>query len=234
VSHLPQPSAETGTDLAGSLPLFPGLPGDDITTSLRLADFRAKRLLFNRLGHPGQIHVYSGECRAGERLRAQLFVPLLPLGGAVAPSFALIAQSLPYSADVDQLPIELPAGFSAVVAAPPNELNSPTRDALTGVNYYPGPIIDTRTLVSGRCYLVVWSPRNHMGKYVMQVGHRWPWRWTYWTQILRFWWQIRGWFGLDRTAAYVLGAGALIGGFLVWRRMTRRRRLRPDASDTTA
>ncbi len=224
MNQLPQPPAETGTELAGSLPVFPRLPGDDFTTSLHLSGLRDKHLLFNRLSQPGQVHVYSSECRAGERLRAQLFVPVLPLGGSVVPSFAIIAQSLPYSADVAQLPIELPAGFSAVVAPPPNELISATRDALTGVQYYPGPIIDTKTLVSGRCYLMVWSPRNHMGKYVVQVGHRWPWRWTYWTQVPRFWWQIRGWFGLDRTAAYVAGAAALVGGFMAWRLARRRSR----------
>ena len=78
------------------------------------------------------------------------------------------------------------------------------------MRYYPGPVVDTRTLVGGRCYVVVWSPHNHMGKYVLQIGRTWSWRWTYWAQIPRFWWQIRGWFGLDRSAAYGIAAGALV------------------------
>jgi hypothetical protein len=66
-----------------------------------------------------------------------------------------------------------------------------------------------------------------MGKYVLQVGNRWPMRWTYWAQIPLFWWQIRGWFGLSRAAAYaamaaVLGAGLLALAFLRPRRRVPR------------
>lgn len=210
-----------GTDLAGSLPLFPKIPGDSIATSLALPDLRRKQLLFNRIAHPGQVHVYSADCRAGERLRVQMFVPILPLGGSVVPAVAIIAQSLPYSADIQKLPLELPAGYSAVVAPPPGELLTPISDMLTRVRYYPGPLIDTRTLVGGRCYIVVWSPHHHMGKYVLQVGTTWPWKWTYWVQLPIFWWLIRGWFGLSRQMAYwVVGTLLLLSTLLMrffWR-----------------
>jgi hypothetical protein len=46
------------------------------------------------------------------------------------------------------------------------------------------------------------------------VGYRWPWHWTYWSQLPRFWWQIRTWFGLSRAAAYWAGAGLLLAGVL--------------------
>jgi len=209
------PITPPATDLAGSLPMFPGTPGDSFTSSLPLPDFRQKRLIFNRLNQPGQVHVYRVECRAGERLRLQLFVPVLPLGGSVAPSFAVVAKSLPYSADVRKLPLNLPGGLSAVVAPSPSDLVQPVQDVLTGVRYYPGPIIDTKALISGRCYVIVWSPQNHMGKYVLQTGHRWPLAWSYWAQIPRFWWQIRGWFGLSRMAGYLTMLGVLLLALLV-------------------
>jgi hypothetical protein len=202
------------TDLAGSLPVFPLAPGGTLPSSLALPDFRQKRLLFQRLAHPGQVHVYRAECRAGERLRVQMLMPDLPGGGSVAPAFAVVAQSLPYSADVRKLPFSLPAGYSAVVAPPPGELMMPLRDVLTQAHYYPGPVIDTRTLVGGRSYVVVWSPQNQMGKYVLQIGHSWPWRGGYWAQVPRYWWQIRGWFGLSRKAAYVAGGLLLAVVFL--------------------
>jgi len=222
VSESNAQSTLPGDELTGSLTLFPPTPGDDLATSLPVPDFRRKRLIFNRLQLPGQVHVYGTECNAGERLRARLLIPSLPTGGSVAPSFALVAQSLPSSADVQRLPIDLPAGFSAVVAPSPTELVAPITDRFTGVRYYPGPSIDTRTLVSGRCYLVVWSPHNHMGKYVLQIGHRQAWRWSYWMQAPRFWWRIRGWYGQSRAAAYVAGAGVLTAGFVAWR-LSRRR-----------
>jgi len=210
-----QPDDDTvsqGVDLAGSTPVFPGIPGGRLNTGLPMADFANKRLLFNRLEQPGQVHVYSAVCRAGDRLRVQMVVPVLPRGGSVIPAFAVVAQSLPYSADVQKLPVDVPAGYSAIVAPPPTELIAPVQDLLTRVRYYPGPVVDTRTLVGGRCYVVVWSPHNHMGKYVLHIGRAWSGRWTYWAQIPRFWWQIRGWFGLDRSAAYGMAAGALIVG----------------------
>lgn len=217
--------AVTGTELAGSLPIFPGLPGEKLATSLPLTDFRSKRLVFNRLRAPGQVHVYSADCVAGEHLRVQMFVPVLPLGGAVVPAFALVAQSLPYSADARKLPIELPAGYSAVVAPPPADLTRPVEDILTRVRYYPGPTIDTRTLVGGRCYIVVWSPHNHMGKYVLQVGQHWPVRAGYWARVPAYWWQIRGWFGLDRSVVYYAAAAAVFVATLalLFRRGKRKR-----------
>lgn len=201
-------------DLAGSLPYFTNYAGPTLATSLPLPGFRQKALLFGRLTMPGQVHVYSADCRAGERLRVQMLAPVLPQGGALAPAFAVVAQSLPYSADVRKLPFTLPAGFSAVVAPPPGELLAPAQDLLTGARYFPGPLVDTRTLVGGRCYVVVWSPQNQMGKYVLQIGHGWPLRWSYWLQVPRFWWQIRGWFGLSRAAAYAALAGAALLGLL--------------------
>ncbi|HMN30185.1 MAG TPA: hypothetical protein PKE45_18680, partial [Caldilineaceae bacterium] len=181
-------------DLAGSLPYFPNYTGDTLATSLPLPSFRQKRLLFAQLASHGQVHVFSAECRAGERLRVQMLLPALANGGGLIPAFAVVAQSLPYSADVRRLPFELPAGFSAVVAAPPDELSKAARDLLTGAGFYPGPIVDTHTLVGGRCYIVVWSPANQMGKYALQLGYGWPTRWSYWLQLPLFWWQIRGWF----------------------------------------
>ena len=207
-------------DLAGSRPHFSGTPGAQLTNSLPVADFNQKRLIFNEFNRPGQVHVYSAECRAGDRIRVQMYVPVLPRGGAVTPAFAVVGQSLPYSADVHQLPVELPSGYSAIVAPPPSRLLQPVQDVLTRVRYYPGPMIDTRTLVGGRCYLVVWSPTNQMGKYVLQTGHRWHLRWTSWLQLPYFWWQIRGWFGLSRSAGY--SALAVILSILLllvaWRR----------------
>lgn len=211
-SSNPVPNVIPGIDLAGSQPVFPGTPGNHLAESLSLPDFYQKRLIFNQFTQPGQVHVYSIKCRAGERLRVRMFVPVLPRGGSVVPAFAIVAQSLPYSADVQNLPLELPAGYSAIVAPPPSELLQPVEDVLTRVRYYPGPLIDTRTLVGGRCYLVVWSPHNHMGKYVFQTGYRWPLRWDYWAQLPFFWWQIRGWFDLSRASAYGAAAGLLVAG----------------------
>lgn len=207
------PSAE----LAGSRPVFPGLPGAKLANGLPVDDFSEKRLIFNHLGTPGQVHIYRADCAAGERLRAQLLVPLLSRGGAAVPAFALIGQSLPYSADVQKLPVELPKGYSAIVAPSPSKLLRPVEDMLTRARYYPGPVIDTRTLVGGKCYLAVWSPQNQMGKYVIQTGHRWPLAAAYWASIPYFWWQIRGWLGLNRSGAVGAVVGvALVGLIAAW------------------
>jgi hypothetical protein len=139
---------------------------------------------------------------------------------------AVIAQSLPFDGEIEGLPFALPAGYSAVVTAPPRALLAPVRDLLTRVSYYPGPVIDTRTLVGGRCYVAVWSPQNHMGKYALHVGHSWPWSWRYWLGVPGYWWRIRGWFGHSRKAAYVALVALLL---LVWVALLVMRR--PKRSD---
>ena len=124
------------------------------------------------------------------------------------------------------MPLELPQGYSAIVAPPPSELLQPVKDVLTRAKYFPGPTIDTRTLVGGRCYLVVWSRDNQIGKYVMSMGHRWHLRWGYWAKLPWYWWLIRGWFGLSRAAAlYAAGAALLmvLAGAVLLRRNRRGR-----------
>jgi hypothetical protein len=187
-------------------------------------DFRQRHLIFNQLDLPGRVHVYRADCRAGERLRVQMLTPVLPNGGSVTPAMAVIAQSLPYDGEEGKLPFALPAGYSAVVASPPRALLAPVRDALTRVSYYPGPVIDTQTLVGGRCYLAVWSPQHQMGKYALQVGYSWPWSWRYWLGVPGYWWRIRGWFGHSRWAAYAL-LGALLLSIVLVRFVLRRSRL---------
>jgi hypothetical protein len=190
-----------------------------------LGDFRQRQLIFARLDRPARVHVYRADCRAGERLRAQVLTPVLPNGGAVAPAMAVIAQSLPYHGEDANLPFDLPAGYSAVVVSPPRALLSPVRDLLTRVSYYPGPVIDTRTLIGGHCYIVVWSPQNQVGKYALQVGQNWPWSWRYWLGVPGYWWKIRGWFGYSRVAALVLLVALLL--VIALTRLVIKRVMRP-------
>lgn len=220
----PSEPPRVSADLAGSTPHFAHDVGGTLVTSAEMGDFRRRRLVFNQLDQPGRVHVYRADCRAGERLRVQMLTPQLPAGGAVTPAMAVIAQSLPYDGGEEgKLPFALPAGYSAVVSSPPRALISPVRDMLTRVSYYPGPMIDTQTLVGGRCYIAVWSPQHLMGKYALLVGHSWPWSWRYWLGVPSYWWKIRGWFGMSRRAAFAV-LGALLIFFIVMRILLRNRR----------
>ena len=210
---IPSQPQRLSADLAGSAPRFVDGVGSTLPMSTELGDFRQRQLIFGRLERPGRVHVYRADCHAGDRLRVQLLTPVLPGGGAVAPAMAVIAQSLPYGGEAVNLPFALPAGYSAVAVSPLRRLLAPVRDLLTRVSYYPGPVIDTRTLVGGRCYVVVWSPQNQMGKYVLHVGQGWPWSWRYWLGVPAYWWKIRGWFGYSRVPAYA-ALGALL--LLIW------------------
>ena len=230
------PRPVPGVDLAGSVPVFGSRPGSQLGDGDSFADFSRKRLIFGAFTRLGETHVYRVDCKAGDRLRAQMFVPVLPRGGSVVPTFAVVARSLPYSADTEKLPLELPQGYSAIVAPAPSELLQPVKDVLTRVHYYPGPLIDSRTVVGGRCYLVVWTPHNRLGKYVISIGHRWHLRWSYWAQLPLYWWRIRGWFGLSRAAALYVLAGLLLAvlavSAILRRRGTRRRKSDDRAGDT--
>ena len=218
---LPNEPHRFSTDLAGSTPLFMQNVGGTLLAGTELGDFTHRQLIFGRLERPGRVHVYRADCRAGDRLRVQLLTPVLPGGGAVAPAVAVIAQSLPYDSEDVKLPFALPAGYSVVAVSPPRSLLAPVCDLLTRVSYYPGRVIDTRTLIGGRCYIVVWSPQNQMGKYVLHVGQGWPWTWHYWLGIPGYWWKIRGWFGHSRVAAY-LALGALLLAIWLTRSVLRK------------
>ena len=227
------PQQRLSSDLAGSTPVFARGVGGTLVTSAEMGDFHNRHLIFNQIEIPGRVHVYRADCRAGERLRVQMLTPVLPGGGSVSPAMAVIAQSLPYDGEEGKLPFTLPAGYSAVVAAPPRALLAPVRDLLTRVSYYPGPVIDTRTLVGGRCYIAVWSPQHQMGKYALHVGHSWPWSWRYWLGVPSYWWKIRGWFGHSRVAAYGV-VGALLLVAMVARLVLRRGQKPAIAQDSSA
>jgi hypothetical protein len=63
-----------------------------------------------------------------------------------------------------------------------------------------------------------------MGKYVLQVGQRWPLQWSYWAQLPIYWWRIRGWFGLSRAALVGAIAGMTLLGALMIGLLRRGRR----------
>jgi hypothetical protein len=115
----------------------------------------------------------------GERLRVQTpWFLFCPPGACRRAAFAIVAQSLPYSADVHKLPFALPAGYSAVVAAPPTQLAA-VEDPLTQVSYYLGPLIEHAGPGRRACSIGRLDLSNHMGKYVVKLGHRWPLHWTW-------------------------------------------------------
>jgi hypothetical protein len=133
---------------------------------------------------PARCTSMRADCRAGERLRVQMLVPMLPLGGSVVPAFAVVAQSLPYSADTQKLPFALPAGFSAVVAPPPSELVTPG-----------GRCADARALLSRAAHRHqdagrAGAPTSSCGVRTTtwasmrcRSGTAGRFRWTYWAQI---------------------------------------------------
>lgn len=203
-------------DLARSRVRFPAQPGSTPATSLNLPDLRHKQLIFNQLELPGRVHVYRADCPAGARLRVHVLTPHLQTGRAVTPAVAVVAQSLPYHAAGADLPIPLPAGYSAVTLMPPDELLIPAKDWLTGALYYSGPIVDARTLVGGRCYVVVWSPDNAMGRYMLQVGYAPQSRGRAMLQAPWVWWRVRGWYGKSRRTAVWLPAALLLLGAMLF------------------
>ncbi len=213
-SHLRR-RAVRRADWARSRVRFPAQPGSTAASSQVLHDLHRKQLIFNQIDLPGQVHVYRADCPAGARLRVHVLTPCLQTGRALTPAVAVVAQSLPYHASRVELPIALPAGYSAVTILPPEELITPVKDWLTGALYYSGPIVDVRTLVGGHCYIVVWSPDNGMGRYLVQVGYEPQARWRALLQAPWVWWRVRGWYGASRRGAAWLLAALLLFGLLL-------------------
>ena len=196
--------------LAGSLVRLLHGAGGTLAAATPLTDVARCQVILNRFDHPGRAHVYRADCPAGTRLRVQLLTPALPMGRALTPAVAVLAQGAPAGGETLKPPVAIPAGYSAQTLAPPKLQPSVQTDSLTGAGFFPGHAIDTRTLVGGRVYVVVWSPDNLMGKYVIQIGHIPIHDWGQWLLAPWIWWRVRGWFGLSRTAAYVTLAALVL------------------------
>ena len=158
--------------LAGSLVRLLRGAGVALASATSLTDVTRCQVILNQFDHPGRAHVYRADCSAGTRLRVQLLTPALSVGRALTPAVAVLAQGIPAGGDALKLPVTVPAGYSAQTIAPPKRQTRMQTDALTGAGFFPGRAIDTKTLVGGRVYVVVWSPRQSDG----QVCHA---DWTY-------------------------------------------------------
>ncbi len=210
--------------LAGSLVYILEGAGGSLAAATMLEGVTRCAVVLNQIDHPGRVHVYRADCPAGTRLRVQLLTPSLAAGRALTPAMAVLAQGAPVSSDGLKPPVTIPAGYRAQVVAPPKAQPSAQTDALTGATFLAGLAIDTRTLVGGRVYVVVWSPENLMGKYALQIGHTPVHDWGRWLLALWVWWRVRGWFGLKRTAAYVALAGVLFLALIALQGRGRRKR----------
>lgn len=197
----------TTSELTASLACFPSGVGPSLATATNLGDPTAKQVIYGALDRPGAVHVYRFDCPAGQRLRVQVLAPILQSGRALSPAVAVLAQGVRSEPGDVALPLTPPAGYAVITVEPPARLTAPLVDRWTGARFYAGPLIDQRTLVGGRCYIVVWSPDKQPGKYLLQVGYA---RRQGRLAGLFAWWRIRGWFGMSRVAGYVAVAVALL------------------------
>lgn len=203
VNRSPQGSSE----LTASHARFLSAVGATLATATDLGDPARKQAIYSALDRPGAVHVYRLDCPAGQRLRVQVLAPILQAGRALSPAVALLAHGVRSGVGQLTLPLNLPGGYAAVAVEPPAKLTLPQVDRWTGARFYAGPLIDERTLVGGRCYIVVWSPDKQLGKYLLQVGYA---RRQGRLGGLLAWWRVRGWFGMSRAAGYVAVVIALL------------------------
>ena len=215
---LPRPS----TELAQSRPCFLTGVGRTFATASPLQDVTTQQTIFGMMDSPGSVHVLRADCPAGQRLRVQLFSPVLQRGRAPAMALAVVAQGLRTVFDGPKPPIHLPAGYGAVSVGPVTKQAIPLVDRIAGARFFAGPAVDEVTLVGGRCYILVWSPDNQPGKYLLQVGYA-PFQAGRLAALLA-WWRIRGWFGLSRMAGMVALPAVLLTVWLVLRLSAGRRR----------
>lgn len=197
--------------LSAGRPRFPRRVGQTLATATDLGDVTPQQAIFGYLDRPGAVHVYRSDCPAGQRLRIQVLAPVLQSGRALTPAVALLAHGLPDAAPDTPLPVSVPAGYVARSLPPPDRLREPMVDWWTRARYFAGPVIDERTLVGGRSYIVVWNPEQQPGKYLLRVGYG---RSAGRVAALWNWWRVRSWFGMSRVAGYVLIAAVLLMAWL--------------------
>jgi hypothetical protein len=98
----------------------------------------------------------------------EILVPVAAVYSNFYPKFAIIGPGLPMPDE--QVPVAIPAGQGAVVAAY-DGTNRPTEyEPFGGKSYYKGPVIEDTVSATGTWQVVVWDPKHKTGDYVLAIG----------------------------------------------------------------
>lgn len=186
--------------------------------------------VLGELSSADDVDMAKFDYQAGDRFKAEIFIPGHEELRGFNPTIALIGPGLPQPSE--PLPFEIPEGMGAIVATSDGTFDY--FDIFTQMVYFPRAKIEVVMPQTGRYYVAVWGEPVGMARYALDIGimenfapH----------VLIRYpvnWWEVRDYLQWGHWPAVL--APPLIAVALIWlmRRLARRRAIRRYEQITVA
>lgn len=139
-------------------------------SALLIPDHQVSWAIYGRLATPGEVDFFVFEGVAGESATIKMDVPLIDGLEAFRPSMALVGPGL-FNRGLEMLPVGLPTGNGAIVV-PDNGRTDSFYERHSGTSYWERQERRVTLPATGRYTVLVWSPLNMVGKYLLVMGTR--------------------------------------------------------------
>lgn len=139
-------------------------------SALLIPDHQVSWAIYARLAAPAEVDFFVFEGVEGESATIKMDVPLIDGLEAFRPSMALVGPGL-FNNGLEMLPVGLPSGNGAIVV-PDNGRTNTFYERYSGTSYWERQELRVTLPATGRYTVLVWSPLNMVGKYLLVMGTR--------------------------------------------------------------
>ncbi len=122
--------------------------------------------VMGELQTPTDVDVVTFDYSAGDRFKAEMFIPAHNELRTFSPNIALVGPGLPDA--MQPLPFAIPKGMGVVVAT--SESAFEYFDVFTQMSFFPRAKIDMALPQTGRYFVAVWGKQAGMSRYALDIG----------------------------------------------------------------
>jgi pimeloyl-ACP methyl ester carboxylesterase len=122
--------------------------------------------VMGELQTPDDVDIVTFDYTAGDRFKAEMFIPAHDELRDFSPNIALVGPGLPVPEQ--PLPFTLPKGMGAVVAT--SEASFKYYDIFTQMTFFPRAKIDMVLPQTGRYFVATWGRQVGMSRYALDIG----------------------------------------------------------------
>lgn len=178
--------------------------------------------VLGELSSADDVDMAKFDYQAGDRFKAEIFIPGHEELRDFNPNIALIGPGLPRPAE--PLPFEIPEGMGAIVATSDGTFDY--FDIFTQMVYFPRAKIEVIMPQTGRYYVAVWGEPVGMARYALDIGIMENFAPHVLVRYPINWWEVRDYLQWGHWPALLVPP--LIAAALIWlmRRLARRRPIR--------
>ncbi len=178
--------------------------------------------VLGELSSADDVDMAKFDYQAGDRFKAEIFIPGHAALREFNPRLALIGPGLPRPHE--PLPFEIPEGMGAIVAASDGTFDY--FDIFTQMVYFPRAKIEVIMPQTGRYYVAVWGEPVGIARYALDIGIMENFAPHVLVRYPINWWEVRDYLQWGHWPALLIPP--LVAAALIWlmRRLARRRPIR--------